>query len=456
MQHSNQIVVIGEGPAGRKAAARAVRLGADVALIAENVDPSARLDHAAIRFLAVEAERVAQAWSPEGPAPGPEYAPAMRETLVGALEIAARNFDNEMAELQDIGVRVIQGRGCISAPDVVSVTRPGGQVEYVNCRSMILAPGARPFFNSASPRIITPVSMPSLQEVPESLIVLGSSTSGLELAHFFSSYGVQVTVVGARRPALDFLDRDLREKVVASAADNGVQLLTEVTAVTGTTDDHVDLLLTDSSHTDADYVLPCGEGGYRTEGLGLERPGVRTGPDGEIAVDERMQTNIPEIFAVGSITGCYTHNIAIRQAEAAAHNALGGEVSVNYGLIPAAAWFDPQIGTVGLAEEEAGQSGISAAAFTVYFAPGPTPERCAKLVADGLTGRILGLHAVGNGAAEMAHLGALAVHAGVTLNDIAELSCVKGTMAECVSTAAALGRQPIPQIISPLVTGPEQ
>jgi len=455
VQQGSRVIVVGGGLAGREAARYAVRLEADVTLITGSLDPRVRLDSSAVRFLAGEAGRAAQAWEPEGPSPGREYAPAMRETLVAALEIAAGNFDNQMAELQDIGVQIMEGTACVSATDSVSVTRPGEQAQYLNCRSMILAPGARLFFDALSPCVITPASMPSLEEVPESLVVLGSSAAALELARFLSSYGVLVTVVGGRSSALGFLDGELRARVVERGADNRIRILTEVTAVAGTTDDRVDLLLSDGTHVDADCVLPCGEGALRTEGLGLEGPGVQVGPDGEIVVDERMQTNIPGIFAVGSVTGRCSPNIAIRQAKVAAENALGGESRVNYNLIPSAVWFEPEIGAVGMTEEEAAQVGVPIVKSSVCFPSVPGPERCVKLIVDESTDRILGVHAFGDGAVEAVHMGALAMHADVTLGDIAEIACVEGTVAESVAAAALRGRQPLPELVHPLITGPE-
>ena len=450
---NTSIVVIGGGLAGREAAKCANRLGADVALVTRSLDPGGRLDHTAIRFLAGESGQIAEAWEPEGPSPGPVYAPAMRETFVGALDIAADIFRNRMAELQDIGVRVIEGIGSIAATDFVRVTQPEGESEDIRCCAIVLAPGAEPFFGEPSPRVLMPSALSSLQEIPESLIVLGSSPSALELANFFAAYGVFVTVVGARRPVLDFLDADLRSEVVDQAADNQIWILTGVTAIAGTADGHIDILLSDDSHIDADYVLPCGEGNHRTDGLGLEGPGVRTDADGRIVVDEQMRTNIPEIFAVGTAAGGDTPAIAKRQAKVAAENAMGGESAVRSDLIPKAIWFNPEIGVVGLTEEQAVQAGFAVSAFAVCM--DLSEERSAKVIADESTGRMVGLHMVGHGAVEAVHMGALAMHAGIMLSDIAEITTIAGTMSECVSEASIRGRFPLPEVVHPLVASPE-
>jgi len=455
MQLTSQVVVVGGGPAGREAARHAARRGADVVLVTGSLDSRNRLAIAAVRFLALEAPRAAQAWEPEGPAPGPDYAPAMRETLIGALDMAAANFDSQIADLRAIGVRVIEGRGRIAAPDIVSAAQRDGRTVYLHCCGIILATGAQAFFGRESPRVLAPASMPALTEIPESLIVLGSSPAALELACFFAAYGVFVTVVGAGRPALDFLDGELRDRVVDRAAENQIRIFTEATAVSGTTDGRVDLLLSDNSHIDADCALPCGEGNYRTEGLGLEGPGVRVGLDGEVLADEHMRTNIPEIFAAGAITGRHIPNIAIKQARIAAENALGGESAINYGLIPISVWFDPQVGAVGLTEEDGEKAGIAVSKTVLCADTAPEAQQWVKLVADESTGRILGLHAVGSGAVEAVHMGALAMHCGATINDLAELVCTDGAMAGCVSTAALRGRHPLPERLRPLVTGPD-
>jgi pyruvate/2-oxoglutarate dehydrogenase complex dihydrolipoamide dehydrogenase (E3) component len=458
LEITNRLIVVGGGPAGREAAGWASRLGADVTLITRSLKPEGRLDAAAVRFLASEAPEISLAWAPEGPAPGPEYAPAMRESLIGALEIAGRNFENRIAELQAIGVRVVEGVGAISAADAVTAVLPEGKSEYFHGCSIILAVGsdaAPGVFAAESPRLLSPASIPSLSEVPQSLIILGSSTSALELARFFAAYNVFVTVVGARKPALDFLDRDLRAKVIERASDDGIRILADVTAVAGTADGLVDILLSDGSHADADLVLPCREGGYRTEGLGLEGPGVKLGPDGEILVDERMQTSVPSILAVGSATGRFTLNIAVAQARVAADNAMGGGPPVRYELIPTAVRFDPEIGAVGFTEEQACALGVSVTTAAVYYPLEPGPERWAKVVVDDSTGRLFGLHCVGEGAVEMAHLGALAMHAGITIGDVAEIACIEGTMAETLAAAASRARHPYPESVSPLISSPD-
>lgn len=427
-------------------------MGSDVTLVTDRLHAEGHFDRTATHFLAAQANRASAAWEPGRPSPGTEYVSAMRETIVTALKLASDNYKNEITQLQDTGVQIVEGLGGIAGSNQIRVS-VDGRVEEIDCRAIILATGSEPYFDSQYPCALTPGTLASMDRVPESMIVMGSSPSALEIARFFAAFGVQVTVVGARRPALDFLDRDLREHVTAQM--EGLEILTEVSVVARATDGRVHLTLSDGSGLEAEYAFACGEGSPSTEGLELDRLGVCAGADGEILTDECMRTSVPGIFAVGSVTGWVTDSIATRQAEVAAENASGGQAVIRYDLIPAGVWFDPEITAVGMTEDEARARGISVTACAVCLSAGLGLQRWVKLLEDESTGRLIGLHAVGKGSVEMGHMGALAIHAGATMSDISEIPHMSDTMAECISTAASLGQPSFSESVNPLVSGPD-
>jgi len=325
MDNEVELAIIGGGPAGRRAAGYAGRSGAKVALITESVAARPQLDQTAITFLAVQAEH-AHLTGREDATPA-----ALRESLAGAMEIGRATRQSEFDELRDLGVELVVGLACIAAPDHLSVNLPDATTQWVGCQSIILAPGVQELIPVDSDRVVTPRSIAALEKVPDAIAILGSDVAALEIARYFAAWEIDVSVVGGRRSVLDFLDADLRDTVTSAAADNGIRVIHDATAVVGTVNGGVDVLLDNGTHLDCEYAFVCGEGKYRTETLGLERCGVRTGVDGEILVDRNMRTNIPEIFAVGAVAGTRcSMNVVRRQAEVAAENALGGDAWINH------------------------------------------------------------------------------------------------------------------------------
>ncbi|MGB9588599.1 MAG: FAD-dependent oxidoreductase [Armatimonadota bacterium] len=456
MNETQKVVVIGGGPAGREAAKHAVRHGAQVTLITQKAFSPNSLDWYAVRFLAAQAPKIVSAFEAEGTDDQAIRTAAVRETLNSAFQLAAHNYHAEIRELTSAGVQLLDGHGSIADVCLVKIKHVDGSVEHLDCDSIILAVGEQPFLGKKPHCVLATIDLKELSAIPGSLIVLGSSSAALELAHFFAAHGAYVTVVGVRRPVLYFLDRELRDSVVDQTSINSIQIITDVTAVAGTADDSVaDILLSDGSHLDAPCALLCGEGRYHTEGLGLEDVGVRIGVDGQIIVDNEMRTNIPSILAVGSITGWHELPVAMVQAKVAARNATGGTASIDHYHVPISAAFGPELASVGLSEEMAREASISASASTVSQSTALGEYRQAKLIAGKEDGRVLGLHLVGDGALEAVYIGALAIHSGATVEDLASLQHPFQTMAECIMAASKALVKQVEEESHPLVFGPE-
>lgn len=451
MSDQVQLAVIGGGPAGRHAARHARRKGANVALISRSFVGRPQLDQKAISFLALQAEHAHFIGRDE------TTLAALKESLTGAMEVGRVNRESEVGELRDSGVLLVTGFSAVAAPDVVCVTCPGGKAYRVACESIILAPGVEPFIAVDSRRVAGPHSMVVFEKMPETLAVLGSDRAALELARYFSAWDIDVSLVGGRRALLEFLDPDLREIVTSIAADNGIRVILGVSAVAGTVTDRVDIMLSDGTHLDSECAFVCGEGKYRTETLGLEGLGVGTGPDGEISVDANMRTNIPQVYAVGAVTGdCSGMNTVRRQAEVAVENALGLGGQVDYDCIPVGGRFIPEIAAVGLREETARDRGFQCVAALHRISLGSNVERIAKIVAEPATGRLMGVQLAGRGSLEAIQAATLALHAGMTLDELGHSGWLDDTMFEVLAAWATIaGYEPWPESTKPIVGGQE-
>lgn len=456
MNKTQEVIIIGGGPAGRETAKHAVQHDAHVTLITQKVFSPISLDRYAVRFLAEQAPKIASAFEAEGTDDEAIHVAAVRETLDSAFELATCKYHSDIKELTNAGVRLLEGHGSVADVCLVRIKHMDGRMEYLDCDSIILAVGEQPLFCEWSHCVLTSLDLRALSTVPESLIVLGSSSVALELAYFFAVHGTYVTLVGVRKPALYFLDRELRDCVIEQSSVHSIQIIADVTAVAGTAkDDVADVLLSDGSHLDAACVLLCGEGRYHTEGLGLDDVGVRLGVDGQIIVDEEMRTNIPSILAVGSVTGWRELSVAMVQARVAAQNATGGTASVNRYPIPISAAFGPELASVGLTDDMAREASITASTSTFSQTTASGKYRQAKIIADKQEGRVLGLHLVGDGALEAVYTGALAIHFGSTVEDLAGVQHPIQTMAECIVAASKALVKQVATESHPLVFGPE-
>ncbi len=182
---------------------------------------------------------------------------------------------------------------------------------------------------------------------------------------------------------------------------------------------------------------------FNTVGLGLEEAGVRLGRRGEILVNERMETNVPGIYAIGDVVGrAMLAHVASAQGKVAVRNILGHPATMQYDVIPAGIFTFPEVGRVGLTEQEAKQRGmeIKVGKFRPIglgkaHASGETTGLM-KIITEAKTGRIAGVHLVGAHAADLIHEAAVAMQMGATAGTLAETIHAHPTMPEGLMEAA--------------------
>ena len=427
-----RLLIIGAGPGGYETAVEAVKRGMEVTLISEGPLGGTCLNEGCIptKTFCHYAELIEQNLK-AGLDCKPTFAAAAErkqaviEQLRGGINILLK------------GVQVVQGRAQFKDAKTVVCN---GQ-EYT-ADKIIIATGSV----SASLPVpgaescITSKEMLELTEVPESLCVIGGGVIGLEFASIFRSFGSEVTVLEFCPNILPRFDTDLAKRLKQSLSKRGIniEVQAQVTRIDGNT---VTYIKKEKECTvQASKVLMAVGRRPNTDGLNLEAAGIDYTRKG-ITVNDRFETSVPGIYAVGDVTG------GIMLAHAATYQGLhalncicGQEDSIRFDLIPAAVFTMPEVAMVGLTEEQCKERELEVRCLkSFYRANGKavsmdeTDGYCKLIVAD--TGIILGAHIMGAHASDLIHEICTAMNMGVTLNQMQSVIHAHPTLSEIVQSA---------------------
>jgi len=344
-------------------------------------------------------------------------------------------------------VKIVKGTGKFKGPHLLEVAGTSGN-ETIETKNIIIATGSRyfdlPGFRFDGTRVISSTEALSLQEPPKNLVVIGGGVSGLELGTMYAQLGSKVTVVEMLDQLLPGTDIDLVRIVERSLRRLGIQYHVKSKAKEYR-DGKVYATLEDGKETafDADKVLVAVGRRPNSDQIGLETVGVKTDSHGFIQVNKKMETNVPEIYAIGDVVGppMLAHKASKEGIVAA--EAIGGLNSeADFRAIPGVVFTDPEIATVGLTEAQAKEKGydpiVGKFPFTALgraLIAGET-EGFAKIIGDKESGLVLGVHIVGIEASDLISEAALAIEMGATLEDIGLTVHPHPTLPEAIMEAA--------------------
>ncbi|KYP81565.1 dihydrolipoyl dehydrogenase [Ferroacidibacillus organovorans] len=445
------VLVIGAGPGGYVAAIRAAQLGKTVTVV-DKADlggvclnrgciPSKALISAAHHYEAASAS----------PYPGIETTAKLDYTKVQAWKqsVVDKMTGGVKTLLKGNKVNVIQGEVFFSKPDEARVMTEteGHSYRFNHC---IIATGSRPIELRSIPfskRVISSDEALSLDQVPESLIVIGGGYIGIELGQTFAKFGANVTILEGTDSILPLFEPQLSRLVQRNLKKYNVNVVTKAMAKS-VEEDETGVTLTyalgEETHTvRASFVLVTVGRRPNTEELGLDTIGVKLTDKGLIDVDEKCRTNIPNIYAIGDIVpGAALAHKASYEGKVAAEVIAGHESAVDYRCIPAVVFSDPEIATVGLSETDAKAENrdVSVGRFP-YAANGRAvalnaDEGFVKLIADKQSGLLLGAQVIGTEASNLIAELALAIELGATLEDVALTIHAHPTLGEMVMESA--------------------
>ncbi|MBQ5951959.1 MAG: dihydrolipoyl dehydrogenase [Lachnospiraceae bacterium] len=456
---SFDLIVIGGGPGGYPAALLAAKGGLSVALAEEDAPggtclhrgciPTKTLLHSASALTDFAKESAHGILTGEAPRLDMAALDSRRRDVVSTLEEQIRG------SLKRAGVRVFAGRGTVTAPGRVLVTAADGAQEELCAKDILIATGASPSLppipGADLPGVLTSDTLfDGDLPAPERLTVIGGGVIGVELASFYSAVGCDVTVLEMETRLLPLLEKELGQAMAVMLKGRGV------TAVTGARVLAIEeaeggLLCRyevkgETREVLSDNVLLSAGRRARTAGLFAEDVPVQI--DRGIVVNERFETSVPGIWAVGDVirgTTGLAHG-ATAQGEAVAEILLGKRESGALGAVPSCIYTTPEIACAGQTEEAAAAAGLDAFSVkvpmhgngkTVIEEPG---RSFMKLVCEKGTGRILGAELVAARASDMIPFFTAAVDLGLTAEQLSRVifphPTFSETMGELVKLAA--------------------
>ncbi|SFJ06581.1 dihydrolipoyl dehydrogenase [Albimonas pacifica] len=445
------LLVIGGGPGGYVCASRAARLGVDVMLVEAgplggtclNIGciPSKALIHVAETFHAAREQARGGRHGVHVAEPRLEFAES-REWM-GSVVSRLRSGVGGLMEKS--GVKTLQGRARFLDGKTVEVEGETG-ARRIRAEQIVIATGARPTELPGLPfggKVLDSAGALALPEPPERLAVVGAGYIGLEIGTAFAKLGSAVTVVEAAEAILPAWDERLTRPVRRRLEALGVSLRLGA-RVTGCDpfEGRLEIAAGETTETlEADAILVAAGRTPMTDGLGLEELSLRRqGPF--IEIDDRCRTSMRGVYAIGDVTpGPMLAHRAMAQGELAAEVAAGRAAAWDRVAIPAVCFTDPEIAAVGLSPEEARARGEAQVAEFSLRANGraltlDAAEGFVRLVARASDRVLLGAQIVGPGASETIPELALAIEAGLRLDDLAATIHAHPTLAEAVQEAA--------------------
>ncbi|HEY4203345.1 MAG TPA: glutathione-disulfide reductase [Devosiaceae bacterium] len=447
MSETYDLVVIGAGSGGVRAARIAAGHGARVAIIEEyRVGGTCVIRGCVPKKLFVYASRfagqfdIAQSfgWQVEASFDWPTLV-ANKDKEIARLEAAY------VSGLDGAGVELIRDRATIADPHTVRLVKSGREL---TTRYILVATGGHPHVPDipGAELAITSNEAFHLEKLPKSILIEGGGYIGLEFATIFAGLGVHTTLVCRSPQVLRTFDPDVRTGVEAGLIDHGIKIIYETT-IRSMRREGEDISVTFSDTETAPYGAVMFATGRlpNVEGFGLREAGVALNDDGTIAVDAYSKTNVPSIYAVGDVTGrAELTPVAIREGQAFAETVFNNNpIAVDHSLIPTAVFAEPEVGTIGLTEPEAATHHGAIDVYVARFRPmintlsTKTERMMLKLITAGEGGKVLGCHIVGHGAAEMIQLVAIPMAMGATKADFDRAIALHPSAAEELVTFKA-------------------
>jgi NAD(P) transhydrogenase len=452
MEHYDMLV-IGSGPSGRRAAVQSAKLGKSVLV----VDKGRRLGGVSVHTGTIPSKTLRETvlnlsgWRERG-FYGRGYRVKQDISVGDLVERLHKTLDHEVEVLQHQFMRnmVKSTRAAVKFvdPNRVGLTTETGEHSEAQFSHALIAVGTRPYRPTDVPfdktRIFDSDEMLELNRLPRTLTVIGGGVIGVEYATIFSALDVPVTLVEPRNTILDFVDREIVDDFIHQMRDRGmtVRLGSAVKEIVARPD-HAEVALADGRSIRSEIILYAAGRTGNIASLGLGAVGIEADNRGRIKVDpQTFQTSVPHIYAAGDVIGFPSlASTSMEQGRVAACHAFGVPLPPPPESFPYGIYAVPEISTVGQSEEQVRESGI---AYEVGVARFRETSRghimgvnagFLKLLFAIETRRLLGAHIVGEGATELIHIGQAVINLGGTVDFFVNNTFNYPTLAEAYKIA---------------------
>jgi NAD(P) transhydrogenase len=448
------MIVIGSGPSGRRAAVQAAKLGRRVLV----VERGRRVGGVSVHTGTIPSKTLRETvlnlsgWRERG-----FYGRSYRvKQDIGAEDLLARlhkTLDHEVEVLEHQfsrnAVRTLRGEARFVGPHEIEVRAESGDIHTHTAAFVLIACGTRPFrpdyvpFNGTT--VFDSDEIIEMPHLPRSMIVIGAGVIGVEYATIFSALDVAMTLIEPRASFLDFIDKELMEEFTHDLRDRNVALRlgSAVTTIEAPEGGRVTCRMDDGRSVSADMLLFAAGRMGNTDALNLEAAGLTTDARGRIAVEPKtLQTAVPHIYAAGDVIGFPSlASTSMEQGRVAACHAVGLQPPPPPEFFPYGIYSVPEISTVGMSEEEVRKRKIPYECGVARFRETSRghimglDSGMMKMIFSLKTRRLLGCHIVGEGATELIHIGQAVLNLKGTIDFFIENTFNYPTLAEAYKIA---------------------
>ena len=440
MSHDLDLIVIGAGSGGVRAARIAAGHGAKVAVVEEyRIGGTCVIRGCVPKKLLVYGAHFAEdledacrfGWQVNNPS---FDWPTLRDNVLAEVSRISGLYTQT---LTNHGIQIIEGRAVITGPNSVRI---GDRT--LSARVMLIATGAHPDLPDVPGRELAITSNEAfhLQALPQRMAIVGGGYIANEFAGIFNEFGTQVTLVNRSDQVLRGYDQQIRDRLVQISMAKGIRFMLNaaVKRIERQANGELRVSLDDGGTLECDSILFATGRIPNTRGLGLEAAGVELDSKGGISVDEDSRTTCPSIYAVGDVTNrVQLTPVAIREGHAFADSVFGGKpCRLDYSCIPAAVFSHPPLAGVGMTESKARSVLGDVRVYTADFRPmknvlaGRDERALYKVIVDASNDKVVGAHMIGPDAPEILQLMAVAVKAGLRKSQLDDCVAIHPTMAE--------------------------
>ena len=455
---SFDVVVIGSGPGGYVAAIRCAQLGFNTAII----EKYPTLGGTCLNVGCIPSKALLDS--------SHHYHDAISHFKEHGIDIPGEikvNFEQMIARKQGVvdqnasGIKylmdknkitVFQGVGSFEDATHIKVTKNDGSEETIEAKNTILATGSKPsslpFIKIDKEKIITSTEALKLKEVPKHLIVIGGGVIGLELGQVYLRLGAQVSVVEYLDRIIPGMDAGLSKELTKVLKKQGMKFYTshKVKSVERNGEGvqvQAENAKGETITLDGDYSLVSVGRRPFTDGLNLEKAGIKVSDRGQIEVNDHLQTNVSNIYAIGDVVrGAMLAHKAEEEGVFVAETLAGQKPHIDYNLIPGVVYTWPEVAAVGKTEEQLKEEGVKYKSGSFPFkALGRSrasmdTDGFVKILADAETDEVLGVHMIGARVADLIAEAVTAMEFRASAEDISRMSHAHPTYAEAVKEAA--------------------
>ena len=452
------VAIIGSGPGGYVAAIRCAQLGMKTAII----EKYSTLGGTCLNVGCIPSKALLDS--------SHHYADAVHHFEAHGIELSGEvkvNLEKMIARKQAVvdqttkginflmeknKIDVYEGLGSFLDSTHIEIKKSDGEIEKIEAKNSIIATGSKPsslpFIKIDKKRVITSTEALTLKEIPKHLIIIGGGVIGLELGQVYHRLGSEVSVVEYMDRIIPGMDSSLSKELTKVLKKEGFKFYTNHKVKEVTTKGNVVTVKADDKKGnevsfEGDYCLvSVGRRPY-TDGLNADKAGVKISDRGQIEVNDHLQTNISNIYAIGDVVrGAMLAHKAEEEGTMVAELIAGQKPHIDYNLIPGVVYTWPEVASVGKTEEQLKESGVK-------YKVGQFPMRAlgrarasmdtdgfVKILADANTDEVLGVHMIGARVADLIAEAVTAMEFRASAEDIARMSHAHPTYAEAVKEAA--------------------